>query len=101
MARKRIERTPDGATRLKIEKYLVIGENGSVSIRDRAPSLKPDEISTQLLLSIPTSLFRRPRIRLSLDMPEGVSTELAIDATEIQEAVSKATGVQVELITSD
>lgn len=83
---------------MKITLYLIINENGRVRSTKGRPSMEMDEIAIQVALTIPRTLFQRPRLRTAIEIPE--LEPVTIDAEvidSIQEIVLRETGIPITL----
>lgn len=90
----------NGVQYLDGSKFLVINRSGKIRIADRTPSLEADEISISLNFRIPISLFDKPRLTATIELPpssvlpEVIPVELQ---DQITDAIKKGTGVNVTL----
>jgi len=83
---------------MKTSGYLVINDRGSMRVTKNPPSLEPNEISAHLNLDIPNQFFQRPRLAITIGIPNDVIANVPADvAVEITaEAVAGALRIDVD-----
>lgn len=83
--------------------HRVCGEdrvkNVSVSIRSKRPSLGPLDQALQLRLRVPESLFFKPQLTASIEVPEGDAPPVITPdiASDIAEVVRERTGIRLSI----
>lgn len=91
---------------MKIEKYLVIGAEKSrygylkekVELRERVPTLKGNQVSLRLQITIPDAVFKRPQLEASLVVPDTAIAPLNISpemTDNISKIVKETTGLTI------
>ena len=87
---------------MKLEKYLVIGSNGTTKITANKPSLKVNEIAIQLNIDVPDQLFKKPMLVADINVDENLSSQEIISTEVIdnaKELVSNALGLELRIKT--
>lgn len=85
---------------MKLPFFLTINSRGSVKATKNKPSLDWNEISIQMNLVIPDSLFRKPQLSANITIPDEAALSKVISADvqdNVKEAIEQATGMEVKL----
>lgn len=85
---------------MKIDKFLIINHRGNITVRERTPSLKGNEIAVRLVLEVPNALFERPTLVAKMEIPEKAvpkSTITPTIATNIENIIKEATGLTMHV----
>lgn len=86
---------------MKTKFYLNIKENGSIRATKTKVSLDYNEISIEMSLELPNTLFRKPIITGNIKVTEDMvspNTLEAVVAEEIKNAIESVEGVKIELV---
>lgn len=79
----------------KYEFWLIFGRNGSVRTTKRAPGLEINERAMQCSVNLPESIFTRPSLKATIQVPsiDTAVPEINIEAAET--ALSEVLGATV------
>lgn len=88
--------------------YLALSQNGRWRLSGRLtkslPALKVGEIALSLSVKLPETLFKKPSLRASIEIPESAVSAPVIDSTvvdNIREVVSQQLGVDLTIAVVD
>lgn len=79
-----------------IIKHLVINSRRNVTIREKPPKLKGNEICLKLELDIPNAIFERPLLVARMNVPASAVPQVTID-TKITDNIEKIIKAQTGL----
>jgi len=82
---------------IKYDFWLTLGRNGSVKATKRAPGLHTDERGMHCNVELPLSLFTRPSLQATIQVPAIDTTVPAIDIEAAETALSKVIGATVRM----
>lgn len=87
--------------------YLIVNSRGTARVVKRKytyspklPALKEDEVAVALEVSLPESLFKKPQLQATVNVPEEAVRPNVIDAEvvdNIKEAIRSVTGVEMSI----
>jgi hypothetical protein len=83
---------------MKTEFYLVVSKTGSVRTVKNRPALDWNEVSINLNLNLPDTLFSKPLLKAELQVnPDSVTPQtISVDMqNNIKEAIQQHTGVPI------
>ena len=80
---------------IKYSFWLTFGRNGSVRATKNAPALAIDERAMQCVVELPSSLFTRPQLKATIQVPEIDATPPEIDIEAAETALSEVLGATV------
>ena len=89
---------------MKAPFYLIVNKKGSVRTTKTQPDLKWDEISIQMNLDLPDTLFKKPLLSASIVVNEKQVTPAVISPViknNIQDSIKQHSGVEVKLTIVD
>lgn len=81
-----------------VDKYLVINNKGSVTVREREPRLAGNEIALRLRMEVPGAMFERPRLYAEMKIPaEAVPKgKITTEVTDnVEKIIKEATGLNM------
>lgn len=86
---------------MKVNGFLVIGENKSCRFVKTKPSLEWSEIAISLTVNVPDDVFKRPAIHAEITISEDqIATRkiLADTVNKVQDALMQTAGIELRII---
>lgn len=83
---------------MQINKFLIINSRGGITLREREPNLKGNEIALNLVFDVPDELFKRPVLVAKMAIPQTAVPKSKITpeiTTNIEKIVKEATGLNL------
>lgn len=91
------------ANDMTVTRWLCLRANGATRITSTAPGLAADEISMELKIKVPKSLFKKPRLMAEITVPAGHAEQVKIPPAlidNISKQVKQAIGFEVVVVSS-
>lgn len=85
---------------MKTSFYLVVRKNGTTKTVKSKPGLNWDEVSIKLDLVLPDSLFQKPQLTASINVPEDKVSPIEISSEtvdNIKTAIEQHIGIPVSI----
>lgn len=90
---------------LDVNCYLTVDSRGSVRVTKGKPnSLRFDEVSVAVHISLPKDLFKKPTLSARLEIPQEAALPHEITAavmTNVKDAIESASGMRVHITVGD
>jgi hypothetical protein len=83
--------------RIEYGLWLIFDDKGGVRMARLRPSIERDERAVALSVTLPTSIFKTPELRVSLTIPDGATSIPPIDISATTEALRNVIGCDIDV----